>query len=129
MNRCVIYCLLISITFFQTACKDKEESIQGSWISVSINNPDPFFKKVMPNNKRGAVTADFNSDGSFTWKDALDSRRITGTYDLSDNMLSMHAAGDDDDSLETQYSFQNGKLCIATKDGFTFMFEKLRDQH
>lgn len=128
MRQGLYFILILSLTVICLAgCRSPQNKVFGSWHTVSIENPDPFFKNTLPDTRIGSIRVSFLPHKKFQWIDTEYGREITGSYHIENN--SIHLTGiSNEEALILKFSFnEKEQLVIKTDDGFIFTFEESSD--
>lgn len=123
MKRIVFLFVLAAGIVFFASCDEAPVEISGTWVSVSIDNPAPLFKGLMPDIKRGSVTVTFTGKGTFTWTNTHDNKTIKGAYVIKGKKVVLNT-NDDEKPLVLRCRIKECRLILKTEDEFTFVFEK-----
>ena len=120
-----IICYLLScfILISLSGCGKDQEYLFGTWYSISIANPDPFFRDTLPDTKYGKIRVTFYESGNFIWIDTSEAKQINGTFKIVDDIFEMNDLNANE-KVRLSYQLVKDKLILKTDDGFIFTFEK-----
>jgi len=113
--------LLLIILAANTGCDYGADRLPGSWKSVSVKNPSPFFKIALAEYKEGAITLDLYPDKRFIWADSLQNMQIKGSFEVKGDKILLRL-NKDDEKIALGFSAGKKRLVIKTDDYFTFTF-------
>jgi hypothetical protein len=104
-----------------SGCDNYEVNLSGSWRSVSVRNPSPFFKNVLAGYREGSITLALSPDRKYIWTDTLQNMQLKGKFSLrgKEIYLTPEKKGE---AIRAWYHIKEQKLIIETDDYFSFTF-------
>ena len=99
-------------------------NITGTWESISVENPAPFFSKVLPSHEKGEIILTFYKNGIFNWKNRKEKTNLTGRYSFIKNSIFFNA-DNEIIPVKAEFRLKDNCLVLKTSDGFTFTFVKI----
>jgi hypothetical protein len=116
--------ILIIICF---SCRENVNEIKGSWESISVENPSPFFTEILKSHEKGEILLIFTDKSKYQWINYKEKLNLSGNCRITGNNIYFYIEKETF-PLKVKYKSGNNKLVIVTDDGFIFTFLKIHQE-